>query len=240
MIFSLKSIAVYLCILVLIALAVGILNIYLFVQKTKILIKNAVPFERNLPNPEMKILVLGDSTAFGTGSEKPELTTAGRLGSLYPQASVTNLAVNGLRLEGLLKIISKLDEKEHYSIILVQIGANDIIRLTKMKKIEERVNKVFEKLSNKTDSLIILHSGNIGESEFFPFFLKPILSNRSYKVRDIYKKIAKEYKAHYVDLIDSPVSPIMKNNPNVYYSADKLHLSGAGYGVWFDEIKKGL
>ncbi|MEI7709135.1 MAG: SGNH/GDSL hydrolase family protein [bacterium] len=240
MIFFLKSILIYLGIITIIVFTADILRMYLLAQKSKILIKNVIPFERHLSNPQIKILVLGDSTAYGTGSETSELTTAGRLGALYPEASLTNLAVNGLRLEGLLKIVSTLDTKEHYSLILVQIGANDIIRLTTLAKIKEEVKEMVAELSKKTDSLIILHSGDIGEAKFFPFYLKPILSYRSYRVRDIYIKIAKEYRVHYIDLIDSPAAEFLRTNPDLYYADDKLHLSGAGYGLWFNEIKKVL
>lgn len=226
--------------IVAITLSFGIVRMYLLVKKTKVLMKNAVPYERSLPNSDMKILVLGDSTAYGTGSLKNTETTAGRLGELFPQADVKSITENGLKLEGLLEKMESIDPNEKYSIILVQIGANDIIRLTGMKDIESRIDMVVDKLSKQTDKFIFMHSGDVGDAEFFPSYLQPILSSRSFAVRGIYKKIAEKYGVYYVDIIGSDITKIMKENPVEYYADDLLHLNGAGYGLWFDEIRKGL
>jgi hypothetical protein len=75
------------------------------------LIKKTVPFSRSEPQAVFKILVLGDSTAFGTGATHPEDSTAGRLAARYPRASVTDLAVNGLRIAGLLCGQETIDKK---------------------------------------------------------------------------------------------------------------------------------
>lgn len=217
-----------------------IARVHLLVKKGKILAKNAIPFERANLNAQIKILVIGDSTAMGTGSKKPELTTAGRLGTLYPEASVKNISQNGLKLGGLLKILETLDSQEHFSIILVQIGSNDIIRLTNMKDIEKDAEKVFARLSKQTDKLIVLHSGDIGRSRLFPIYIRPILTKRSFKVREIYKKLANKYGSRYVDLISAPSDKLFSNDPHTYYSKDMLHLNAAGYGLWFMEIQKNL
>ena len=229
-----------LLLIVTITLSFGIIRMYLLVKKTKVLIKNAVPYERSLPNSDMKILVLGDSTAYGTGSEKNTETTAGRLAELFPQADVKTIAENGLKLEGLLEKMERIDVNEKYSIILVQIGANDIIRLTSMKDIEARIDKVVERLSKQTDKLVFMHSGNVGDSEFFPFYIQPILTSRTNKVREIYMKTAEKYKVFYVDVIGSDIPKIIEVDPEKYYANDYLHLTGAGYGLWFDETRKGL
>lgn len=213
---------------------------YLLVKKTKVLMENAVPYERSLPNSDMKILVLGDSTAVGTGSEKSSETTAGRMAELFPQADVKTIVENGLKLEGLLQKMEAINPNEKYSIILVQIGANDIMKLTSMKDIESRIDTVVDRLSKQTDKLIFMHSGDIGGSTFFPIYLRPILTSRSNHVRDIYMKTAEKYNAFYVDIIGSNISEIIDKNPTEYYANDLLHLSGAGYGLWFDEIRKGL
>lgn len=237
---KIKYSLITLLLIIAVTLSFGIIRMYLLVKKTKVLIKNAVPYERSLPNSNMKILVLGDSTAYGTGSEKNTETTAGRLAELFPQADVKTIAENGLKLEGLLEKVGEIDPNEKYSIILVQIGANDIMKLTGMKDIESRIDTLVDRLSKQTDKLIFMHSGNIGDSEFFPFYIQPILTSRTDKVREIYIKTADKYKAFYVDIIESDIPKIIEAYPNKYYANDYLHLTGAGYGLWFDEIRKGL
>jgi len=74
----------------------GILAIILFdgkrtvllAKKSTVLIKNTTSFRRLLPEAKMNILVLGDSTAYGTGTETSEESTAGRLGVLFPEANI--------------------------------------------------------------------------------------------------------------------------------------------------------
>jgi len=199
-----------------------------------------VAFEKVLPDAKMKILILGDSTALGTGTKNNEGSTAGRLNAIYPEASLTNRAVKGLRLQGLLELLDKTEPTEHFDIILVQIGANDIIRMTKMGDIEKKAHEVIVRLKKQTDKLIILHSGNVGDARIFPIYIKPTIKKRSYEVREIYKKLANTPGVHYVDLIYAPSDKLLRDFPRTYYSADFLHLNEAGYGLWFDEIKKAL
>jgi lysophospholipase L1-like esterase len=213
---------------------------YFLVKNSEILIKQTTPFARNDPNAAMKILVLGDSTAFGTGAIHPENSTAGRVSARYPKASIVNLAVNGLRIAGLLNILKTIDGKTHYDLILIQIGANDIIRLTPMSDIETGINEVLARTALLGAKVIILHSGNVGEAPLFPWYFRGWLSRRSLAVREIYIRAAPAHGAEYVDLIDSPVAKLLRENPKIYYADDLLHLSDAGYGLWFDEIQKHL
>ncbi|MDQ3077110.1 MAG: GDSL-type esterase/lipase family protein [bacterium] len=237
---SIKLILLSIIAIVCIVFFLDIARFYLLIRKGKALAYAAVPFQRIIPNAPMKILILGDSLEVGTGAEDPSFSIAGRLGALYPTASIENRAVNGLKLTGLLKILDTIDSKNHYSVILVQIGANDIIYQTKMLDIESGANKVLTRLAPQTDKLILLSSGDVGQARIFPFYLKPLMSKRSFEVRDIYTKLASVYGVTYIDLINSPARKLLNDNPTVYYAQDYLHLNGSGYGLWFDEIKKVL
>lgn len=188
----------------------------------------------------MRILVLGDSTAVGTGVEDKKDSTAGRLGAKYSDAEIMNFAENGMRLKGLKTIVDSIRNGDHFDLVLVQIGANDVIRFTKMKEIENDIRHILRELAKVSDKVVVLHSGNIGEAKFFPFYVRGILSKRSKEVKDIYTKVASETGALYVNLIDSPIAKFLKEEPEKYYASDFLHLSGEGYGLWFEEIQKKL
>lgn len=221
-------------------LTYDIARIYLLLQKTIALEDSITPYERIKADARFRILVLGDSTAYGTGARSNVDTTAGRLASQYPDAEVVNLAVNGLRIKGLEGILKGRDEGEHFDIVLIQIGANDIIRLTSMKDIEAGIKRVLERSEKFGGKVVFLHSGDIGEAKFFPWYVRPILSRRSLEVKKIYEKAAEIYPSSYVDIIDSAISIKMKENPKLYYSADLLHLSSEGYALWYEEIAKKL
>ena len=237
---SFKYIVLFLLAALVVFILIDTLRFYVLIRKGRVLAKNAIPFNRSVPHASMTILVLGDSTAVGTGSESAQLSTAGRMGTLYPGATIENISVNGLKLAGLLQILEKIGTIKHYDIILVQIGANDIIRLTKKEDIKRDAEKVFAELSQHTNKLIVLHSGDVGEAKIFPLYARFILSQKSFEMRDIYKNLSAKYNARYVDLINSPSRKLLRDNPSVYYAADFLHLNGAGYGLWFDEIQKAL
>lgn len=220
-------------------------RMYFLFRKTLDLEKNFEAFSREIPNETLpkleepiRILVVGDSTAVGTGSETSESSTAGRLGAKYPDAEIVNLAQNGLRISELSPILESIDSNEHFDIVLIQIGANDIIRFTSTKKIEGGIRKVLEKTKSLGEKVIVLHSGDIGESRFFPWYVRPLLTKKSLKTREIYIKQANIYGASYVDLISASSSKLFLEDYNKYYAKDLLHLTGDGYGLWFDEINK--
>lgn len=226
-----------LCIIVGVFIALCILDTlrsFILLRKGTKLADNAIPYSQE--GNGMNILVLGDSTAVGTGVKDNQDSTAGRLGQKYKDAKITNLAKNGLRLEGLKEIINTQVKDEHYDLILVQIGANDIIRMKSMEDIETDIREILTSL--RADKIIVLHSGNIGEAKFFPFYIRGILTKRSREARDIYTKVAKETNREYVNLFDSPIAKLLKEEPTTYYAEDYLHLTGEGYGLWFDEIEK--
>jgi lysophospholipase L1-like esterase len=253
----------FVIVLIVLQLSWDIPRTYFLLKNTDELEAQSVPFSRIVSNAPMRILVLGDSTAVGTGSARPGDSTAGRLGALYPNAEVVNLAVNGLKIGGLLKILASMEAeqntKQHFDIVLIQIGANDIIKLTPMKNIDDGIAQVLTIAKGLTDvgtgatsgstagvdvrasgKVILLHSGDIGQALFFPWYLRAFYSHRSYEVRDIYEKEARAHGAQYVDLIDSPAATLLEQDPGRYYADDFLHLNGEGYGLWFAEIKRYL
>src|SRR5205085_12037458 len=100
------------------------------------------PFERVIPGASYQILFLGDSTAVGTGAVDRHRSTAGYFANDFPQASITNISQNGLRLAGLIKVSAsawdhqRLSPSVKYSLIVLQIGANDIIHFTKLSRVK--------------------------------------------------------------------------------------------------------
>ncbi len=236
---TIKYIGISIFVVLIILFIIDTLRVYRLVQKGNVLADTAVPFERVLLNASSTILVLGDSTAFGTGVHDSRVTTAGRLGAFYPEASLTNKAKNGLRLEGLSDILSTIPETEHYSLILVQIGGNDIIRFTSKKDVESRAGEAFKRLSRLGDAVIVLHAGDVGNARVFPVYLRPIYTRKSYQMREIYKRLISPYtNIKYVDLLAAPSDNLFRDDPKTYYAEDMLHLSEFGNEVWFNEIKK--
>ena len=194
-----------------------------------------LPFQKIDPQAKYKVLFGGDSTAVGTGASNNIYSTAGWFSRDFPDASIENCSKNGLRLKGLVEILSGMKDK-HYDLIVLQIGANDIIYLTSLKDIEEREHAVLKLAKGMADKVVILHSGDIGEVRMFYWPLTALYTWRTLKVRDIYRK-SQDDRVAYVDIyeLEKPV----KNLPGIY-APDHLHLSDKGYHNWYNFIKTKL
>ncbi len=196
-------------------------------------------FEQHPNNVNLKILVVGDSTGVGTGSNDSKKSTAGRLASDLPNSDIQNISENGLKIEGLLKKINKIDA--HYDLVLIQIGANDIVGLTPYAEIRKELMMVLDRSENIADNIIILTSGNVGSAPVFHWPLSLFYTYRTLKVRSIYIEEVGKYKnIKYVDLYKDKKDDIFLTDINKYYAIDKFHPSAEGYGIWYEQIRPSI
>jgi lysophospholipase L1-like esterase len=198
-----------------------------------------LPFQQIRPQARVKILFLGDSTAVGTGSEDPRTSVAGWLGRDFPQASIRNISRNGRKLSGVVEEFPSLPV-DHYRLIIVQAGANDIIHWTPFSKIEDDLNKIIADGRRVADYVVLLHSGNVGSAPIFTWPLNWFYSLRSQKARRVYQRLADGKKVFYIDLIGLNTDQVLSSDWKMYYAKDRFHLSGAGYQIWYQAIRKKL
>lgn len=204
-------------------------------QSSRELVRKSRVFEQRVPQGSPRILVLGDSTAVGTGVEDPLGSIAGRFGRDFPDAYIENHAVNGMKVGELDDIFPSVPNGS-FDLVLLQIGANDIIRRTPMDAFSASLNSVFAKSRRAGKHVVALHSGNIGLAPMFPWPASLILTSRTRAYRDVYRHIAAERGVVYVDLFEEA-----KNDPfrmPGYYALDQLHLTDKGYGYWYAQIRK--
>jgi lysophospholipase L1-like esterase len=55
-------------------------------------------------------------------------------------------------------------------------------------------------------------------------------------VRDRFLAAARDHGVDYVDLFTGPGDNGFRQETDRYYARDGLHLSGAGYGTWYDRL----
>ncbi len=194
-------------------------------------------YEQHPAEPGGRILVIGDSSAVGTGAESAAVSTAGRLGELFPKAEIINAGVNGAKV---VEIPPRLlgYAGERFDLILIQIGGNDIVRFTPYGEMTQSIIRVLVAANELTDQVILLHGGNVGTSRLFPQPLRGWYTVRTNAVRDIWKNQAEKYGAHYVDLIVPAGEDPFLQDPGKYYAPDIFHPSGEGYGWWFEGVER--
>ena len=80
------------------------------------------PYESSPADPAAFLLVVGDSTAVGTGASDNRESVAGRIGVNYPRVQVINEAVVGARVADLEEQLNTAPDRA-YDALLIQIGA---------------------------------------------------------------------------------------------------------------------
>ncbi len=202
------------------------------------LAQEAVPFERVIENPKQKVLFAGDSTAYGTGASSPKFTTAGRLAREFQDFSIENISENGLRLFEFISTTVDLDTD--YDIIVLQLGANDVLYHTPYEILQEDAETAIKRAKELADSVVWVTSGNIGGVEFFPWPISRYYEVRSQNARDIFAQVAEQENVYYVDLFQTRKEIFARPDEISIYAEDGLHLSDHGYGLWYREIRKVL
>jgi len=199
--------------------------------------KRSEPFRQTPADPSAALLIVGDSTGVGTGSEDPRQSLAGRLGAALPRARIDNLAANGA-LTG--DVLAQLKEAPlaYYDVVLIQVGGNDALRFTPINRLKQDIAAVLASAGERSDYIALMSTGDLGAAPAIPWPIAYLFSARSRAVRDTFAEAARASGADYVDLFDDPKSELLQNDPSRYYAADGLHLSGEGYGIWYQQLSE--
>ncbi|MBC7836306.1 hypothetical protein H7X87_00810 [Acetobacteraceae bacterium] len=229
--------------LLLVALCYGLYlwgSIHAAIAKSVQIQARTTAYEQHPTNPSRRILVAGDSTAVGVGASLTQDSIAGRIGSDFPEAEITNLGKSGLRL-ALLKEALLARQNERYDLIVLQIGSNDITGRTSYTEIRNTLREILDLASKMGKKVVVLTAGNVGLS---PVFHPPIswyITHRTRIVREIFiEEVGKHKNATYIDLFrERPDEPFNKDIHR-YYAPDFFHPSGEGYGLWYLQLREAL
>ena len=182
---------------------------------------------------------MGDSTAVGTGARDNRQSIAGCFSRDFPAAHIDNISRNGKKIGELRRELAMLSYP-HYDLLVIQIGANDILRFTSYKDIEKDLVFIIDRAKMMADMVVILHSGNVGLSPIFSWPFNQIFTVRSRAVRSIYLSQARKKGIFYVDLFKERDQDPFEKDRERYYAPDHLHPSGDGYRYWYERIRDTL
>lgn len=184
-------------------------------------------------NGGKRILILGDSTAVGTGASRQEDTIAGRLAQDFPDAEIVNVAKNGSLIFDLKRQIKSV-AGQTFDLIIVSSGGNDVWHLTTMSSITETLLFIFPELkamSNK--NIVFLIYNNIGSAPLFPSILRPFLKRRCLKIQNKIQDLADFAQVATIELFNEDRdNPFLKNGRDLF-ALDGVHPSSAGYALWY-------
>lgn len=200
-------------------------------QKSAPLIVATPPYNHEDPALTKSMLVLGDSLAVGVGAP-PEATIAALLGKSF-NANVSNFGKSGAQTKDLEMQLAAAPQKR-FDLILIQIGANDIIQMRSLAKAEANMDRALAMVRKKSDRVVFLTSGNVGDAPLWPFPLPYLYEARTRDLRARFMRLAEKHDALYVDLYAR--GNIFASDPTRFYAADSLHLTSEGYAKWFEII----
>jgi lysophospholipase L1-like esterase len=208
-----------------------------YVRVGEALADDAKPFEQRAPLHAPAVLVVGDSTAVGTGATTPRDSIAGLLGAAFPHVSIVNRAVNGART---LDVIMQLagTEPGRYDLVLVHAGGNDVLRRTPLRALEPQVDALMRLARKFSSNVIVTTIPNIG---LLPLFFPPLswmMSRRSRQLCALYAASARKHGALYLDFFHERGACPLTSDPERYFARDGLHPSNECYKYVFEAIMK--
>lgn len=198
------------------------------------LAKAARPYSALPAQPERRILVVGDSTAVGTGAANPEESLAGRIGTAHPRWQIDNLAANGAKFEDVQAQLERASPG--YDLVLVLAGGNDVIRFTSEEKLHTHMAEAIRIARTLGKQVVLMPCGNVGHA---PLFIPPvswIIGSRSRQLHAIAQTVALDSGVRYVRLLKPHAQDPFVLRSDELNAADGLHPSSAGYAQWYQEL----
>ena len=196
------------------------------------LTRRSEPLQHAPERPTKRLLIVGDSTAVGTGASGPQASVAGLLGQTFPHLLINNRSQNGATFADLL---SQLSGHDHFDMVLVMAGGNDVIRLRGMEALHRDVERVTQRARQLAELVVLMPAGNVGNAPFFWAPVSWLMTWRSRKLHALVREAAATHSALYVNLFHESADDPFVLQPQLN-ATDGLHPSDAGYQLWFSEL----
>ncbi len=206
---------------------------------TALLVVLADKYERTIPGAPT-ILILGDSTGYGTGASNARLSVAGRIGTDFPSYTIENRSKNGRTIKEALVELESIPETKLYALILIQIGGNDILQKRPLSLLASELPLLLKAARLRSPHVVMMTSGNVGGAPRFTGETALTYERLTRELRTLSISSCADAGASYVDLFLEPEDDIIAADPKRYLAKDGLHPSDEGYGVWYETLKPTL
>jgi lysophospholipase L1-like esterase len=198
------------------------------------LARYSTAFQQAPSNPAVRMLIVGDSTAVGTGASAPARSLAGLLAQGHPRLLIDNRARDGATLAD---VPAQIDSAGRYDLALVQAGGNDVIRLRDLDAVRRDLERVIALARAHADRVLIMPAGNVGNASMLFPPLSWWMTVRSRALHRHVREVAAQSGAVYVDLFEEREDDPFVQRPGLY-AVDGLHPSDAGYALWLQQLRR--
>lgn len=190
------------------------------------------PWQQTPGQVTLRLLIVGDSTAVGTGASAPQRSLAGLIGQSHPRLLIDNRAEDGAKFADVLR---QLEGDERFDVVLVQAGGNDVIRLRGLAALQADIEQVADLARQRANLVILMPAGNVGNAAFFFAPVSWWMTQRSRALHGFVHDAAARTGATYVNLFHERADDPFVIEPALNAS-DGLHPSDAGYAAWLHEL----
>lgn len=183
-------------------------------------------------DPEIKIVMLGDSLSDGVGVTRYGDGLAVNLALKLADGKKTelvNLARAGATSQDVVK--NQLSEavRTKADITTVLIGVNDIHNLVPLDEFEKNYREIISNLKNNSGEVIVMTIPNLGSNKILVFPYNLISDMRTRQFNQIIQKVAGETGVRIVDLYR-----VKKDSD--FYAEDEFHPNKNGYALWVKQF----
>lgn len=183
-----------------------------------------------------RILVLGDSTAVGTGASRAEDSIAGRLAQDFPDVEIVNLGKNGGLISDVRKQIDSV-KGQKFDLIIISAGGNDVWSLTSQWSIGKNlVYTLRNAYKASRGNVFFLLYNNIGDAPIFPKFLRYFLKKRCNNIHRTVKQVAGHMNIPVISLFTEEENNPFIIAPEELFAKDGIHPSSQGYYLWYKRM----
>jgi lysophospholipase L1-like esterase len=202
------------------------------VQESVQLTRLSEPLQHAPERHALRLLIVGDSTAVGTGASTPQSSVAGLLAQAFPRLLIENRARDGATFAGLQ---SQLSGGEPFDMVLVMAGGNDVVRLRRLQAVRGDIERVTLQARARGALVVLMPAGNVGNAPFFYAPVSWLMTWRSRRIHTFVNEMAARHGAVVVNLYRERADDPFVRQPALNAS-DGLHPGDAGYQVWFNEL----
>jgi len=199
------------------------------------LVRESEPFQASPDAAAHRLLIVGDSTAVGTGASSPQASLAGLIAAEHADWAIANRARDGAKFAD---VVEQLAGDERFDTVLLLAGGNDVVRLTGAEALRSSVDEALARARELAPRVIVMPAGNVGNAPFFHPPWSWWMSHRARRLHRIVRDAAASHDAAYVDLYKERRDDPFAQQPKRLNAADGLHPSDEGYRLWREELRR--
>jgi acyl-CoA thioesterase-1 len=187
-------------------------------------------------------VILGDSTAVAVGGDYEHGLAIGSAGHLAAARKVEliNVAVSGARIHDVLVEQLPRVDLARADVVLLDVGANDVIRMTGSRSFDRDYGRVVEAIlaKNPRMRIVVTGSADMGAPPRIPRLLRPLATFRTHRINAIVRRHADRYGLTFAP-IAARTGPLFRRDPT-FFSEDRFHPNDRGYAEWTLVINEAL